>query len=293
MTYRLRCREVRVRRLCARSALPTRSPGLPQATGRYEPGRGMAPRCSSPRGDFPMRDASKARTGIAAERMQMPVCVLDKRKDPLMPCLRKGTRLFVGRGKAVRNRRISCAISIDNQTLPSGRVRRRITRRRGFPPAPQTDTCRGEEDAAAVNTARWAFVGLVRERSVDIGSGGGTKFHEPCSICLKVTGSMPCVSEFSGKRSCFLAGLSPFGSKDLGAGSYQRTRVDPSGFPRAYLPRQKQYSGFQTQRVVDSRCADREEDRSLPVRRPFACWGRLTSRLQRVWSRGSVLVIAA
>jgi 5-methylcytosine-specific restriction endonuclease McrA len=108
------------------------------------------------------------------------------------------------------------------------------------------------KDAAAVNATRWELYNRLTATGlpVEIGSGGRTKFnrtqqHLPKSHWIDAA----CVG-LSGEQVVMPAGVCVFGIKAMGRGSYQRTRVNASGFPRGYLSRQKQYLGFQTGDIV-------------------------------------------
>jgi 5-methylcytosine-specific restriction endonuclease McrA len=106
------------------------------------------------------------------------------------------------------------------------------------------------KDAAAVNASRHALVEALRSLGLPIGtwSGGRTRWNrdrfglekEHCLDAL-------CVGE--------LAGVERLASRILtiraqGRGSYQRTNVDGSGFPRGYLTREKRIRGFSTGDLV-------------------------------------------
>jgi hypothetical protein len=79
---------------------------------------------------------------------------------------------------------------------------------------------------------------------LELSSGGRTKFNRsrlgiPKSHALDAA----CVGEVGGVANWQQPGLQV---KCTGRGSYQRTRLNQFGFPRAYLTRQKQINGFQT-----------------------------------------------
>jgi len=106
------------------------------------------------------------------------------------------------------------------------------------------------KDAAAVNTTRYALCTALRELglSLTMWSGGRTRwsrdrFGIPKDHALDAL----CVGD--------LAGVAPGRRRTVsitatGRGSYQRTNVDASGFPRGYLTRQKRVRGFQTGDLV-------------------------------------------
>jgi hypothetical protein len=106
------------------------------------------------------------------------------------------------------------------------------------------------KDAAAMNASRYALVEALRALGLPIGtwSGGRTRWNrerfgvekEHCLDAL-------CVGD--------LAGVERSPSRILviraqGRGSYQRTNVDGSGFPRGYLTRAKRIQGFSTGDLV-------------------------------------------
>jgi 5-methylcytosine-specific restriction endonuclease McrA len=102
------------------------------------------------------------------------------------------------------------------------------------------------KDAAAVNATRWALANTLKATGLplELSSGGRTKFNRsrlgiPKSHALDAA----CVGEVGGVGNTKQPGLQ---IKCTGRGSYQRTRLNQFGFPRAYLTRQKQINGFQT-----------------------------------------------
>jgi 5-methylcytosine-specific restriction endonuclease McrA len=109
------------------------------------------------------------------------------------------------------------------------------------------------KDAAAVNATRWALFRALSETGipVSVGTGGRTKFnrkrygipktHALDAVCV---GIMDDILAVSGTNRPTL------GIKGMGRGSYQRTRVTASGFPRGYLMRQKRVHGFATGDMV-------------------------------------------
>jgi 5-methylcytosine-specific restriction endonuclease McrA len=101
-------------------------------------------------------------------------------------------------------------------------------------------------DAAAVNTTRKAMVRSLKTTGlpVETASGGVTKYnrtrfkipktHALDALCV---GNLGSVGQWN---------LPTLTLKAMGRGSYQRTRVTASGFPRGYLMRAKSVFGFQT-----------------------------------------------
>jgi hypothetical protein len=106
------------------------------------------------------------------------------------------------------------------------------------------------KDAAAVNTTRFALVDALRELGIPLStwSGGRTRWNrERFSVPKDHCTDALCVGN--------LAGVTRHVRKRLlieakGRGSYQRTNVDGSGFPRGYLTRQKRVRGFATGDLV-------------------------------------------
>ena len=98
-------------------------------------------------------------------------------------------------------------------------------------------------DAAAVNATRFALVNALGEVGVPIGtwSGGRTRWNRDRfgiekAHCLDAL----CVGDVAGVRVPASRTLS---ISAQGRGSYQRTNVDASGFPRGYLTRAKRMRG--------------------------------------------------
>ena len=106
------------------------------------------------------------------------------------------------------------------------------------------------KDAAAVNSTRWALFNTLKNTGVPVttGSGGRTKFnraqlHIPKTHALDAA----CVGNIEAIQDWKKPTLA---IKATGRGSYQRTRLNASGFPRGYLTRQKRIKGFQTGDMV-------------------------------------------
>ncbi len=106
------------------------------------------------------------------------------------------------------------------------------------------------KNAAAVNATRYALVERLAELDLPIGtwSGGRTRWNRERfglqkDHCLDAL----CVGDLAGvERSALWVLL----IQAQGRGSYQRTNVDASGFPRGYLTRQKRIRGFSTGDLV-------------------------------------------
>jgi len=105
-------------------------------------------------------------------------------------------------------------------------------------------------DAAAVNATRFALVEALRLLDLPIGtwSGGRTRFNRDRFGIDKGHGlDALCVGDLA---SIHLPALRTLRIIAQGRGSYQRTNVDGSGFPRSYLTRQKRIRGFSTGDLV-------------------------------------------
>lgn len=109
-----------------------------------------------------------------------------------------------------------------------------------LPPPP-----RGDHDAAAVQSTRWALWRALDQRGpTHVASGGRTKWnrshnHLPKAHTLDAlsVGKLDTITETV--TTVLVAGCT-------GRGTYARTRTDTHGFPRLRLPRQKKFFGFIT-----------------------------------------------
>jgi len=105
-------------------------------------------------------------------------------------------------------------------------------------------------DAAAVNSTRWALLRALKcmDLPVVVASGGRTKWNRT-RFGLPKTHALDalCVGAVDGMTGWCLPTLV---IKATGRGSYQRTRVTGSGFPRSYLMRKKSVEGFRTGDLV-------------------------------------------
>ncbi len=101
-------------------------------------------------------------------------------------------------------------------------------------------------DAAAVNSTRWALVAALRanELAVENGSGGRTKWNRYRLVIPKTHAlDAACV----GAVASLIGWTRPtLPIKSNGRGSYQRTRLDAFGFPRGDLMKAKSVKGFRT-----------------------------------------------
>jgi 5-methylcytosine-specific restriction endonuclease McrA len=106
------------------------------------------------------------------------------------------------------------------------------------------------KDAAAVNSTRWALFNTLKTMGLPVttGSGGRTKFNRARLDIPKTHGlDAACVGTMEAIQDWKKPTLA---IKATGRGSYQRTRLNASGFPRGYLTRQKRIKGFQTGDMV-------------------------------------------
>jgi hypothetical protein len=109
------------------------------------------------------------------------------------------------------------------------------------------------KDAAAVNSTRWTLFNALKcfGLPVSTGSGGRTKWnrhrlgipktHALDAVCV---GNMQSIESIRGQQQPTLLITA------TGRGSYQRTRVNASGFPRGFLMRTKTVHGFKTGDMV-------------------------------------------
>ncbi|MDR0460289.1 MAG: HNH endonuclease [Nitrososphaerota archaeon] len=108
------------------------------------------------------------------------------------------------------------------------------------------------KDTAIINATRWAVYGELTSTglSVECGSGARTKMNrvrlgiakDHCLDACCVGISTPNELNFMTKSILHITAI--------GRGSYSRTNLDKYGFPKSYLPRQKQFFGFQTGDMV-------------------------------------------
>jgi 5-methylcytosine-specific restriction endonuclease McrA len=106
------------------------------------------------------------------------------------------------------------------------------------------------QDAAAVNSTRWALFDRLKETSLPVStaSGGLTKFNRtrlklPKSHWLDAA----CVGQVD---SLEVLTLKPLFITAKGHGTRQMCRTDKFGFPNRYVPRSKFVKGFQTGDIV-------------------------------------------
>jgi len=106
------------------------------------------------------------------------------------------------------------------------------------------------QDAAAVNSTRWALFNALKETgpSITVGSGGQTKFNRTSQGLPKThyfdascVGNTPVLEILTNK---------PLLIKATGHGTRQMCRTDKYGFPSRHVPRFKFVKGFQTGDIV-------------------------------------------
>lgn len=105
-------------------------------------------------------------------------------------------------------------------------------------------------DAAVMNATRYALVEALRGLGLPVGtwSGGRTRWNRARFDIAKTHAlDALCIGDLAGVDAGSILTLR---IKAQGRGSYQRTNVDASGFPRGYLMRQKRVRGFQTGDLV-------------------------------------------
>ena len=103
-------------------------------------------------------------------------------------------------------------------------------------------------DSALINATRWKVFDVLKNTGlpVECGSGARTKMNR-IRLGLAKTHyyDAACIGK-STPDHLHVTTNEVLLIKALGRGSYQRTRSDKYGFPKAYLPRQKQFFGFQS-----------------------------------------------
>ena len=107
-------------------------------------------------------------------------------------------------------------------------------------------------DSALINATRWkVYATLIKTGlPVECGSGARTKMNRISLNLPKTHYYDSCSIGKSTPTSLFFKTDEVLFIKNLGRGSYKRTTLDKYGFPRAYLPRQKYFFGFQSGDMV-------------------------------------------
>jgi len=117
-------------------------------------------------------------------------------------------------------------------------------------PEVQTQARMPLRDAAAMNASRYALVEALQSLGLPIGtwSGGRTRWNrDRFGIEKEHYLDALCVGDLAGVQ---LPTHRVLLIRARGRGSYQRTNVNGSGFPRGYLTRQKRIRGFTTGDLV-------------------------------------------
>jgi 5-methylcytosine-specific restriction endonuclease McrA len=125
-----------------------------------------------------------------------------------------------------------------------------LTAREFGHPEVEIQACQPLKDAAAVNATRLRLVEDLRALGLSIGtwSGGRTRWNrERFGLEKDHRSDALAIGELAGVALPRLRVLE-IGAQ--GRGSYQRTNVNASGFPRGYLTRQKRVRGFATGDLV-------------------------------------------
>lgn len=111
-------------------------------------------------------------------------------------------------------------------------------------------------DATAVNATRFALVEALRLLDLPLRtwSGGRTRWNR-YRFAVEKTHALDamCVGELAG---VLVPGMRTLVIRAQGRGSYQRTNVDGSGFPRGYLTRTKRIRGYSTGDLVRAQVPD-------------------------------------
>lgn len=107
-------------------------------------------------------------------------------------------------------------------------------------------------DSALINATRWkVYETLIKTGlPVECGNGARTKMNRISLSLPKTHYYDSCSIGKSTPTSLFFKTDNVLFIKNLGRGSYKRTTLDKYGFPRAYLPRQKYFFGFQSGDMV-------------------------------------------
>lgn len=111
------------------------------------------------------------------------------------------------------------------------------------------------QDAAAVNSTRWALLGKLQDTGLDVevGTGGRTKYNRAARQYPKAHWiDAACVGE-SGAPVRLNARMRVPRVQATGHGERRRARLNRYGFPRGHKPRARSFLGFRTGDIV--RCA--------------------------------------
>jgi len=107
-------------------------------------------------------------------------------------------------------------------------------------------------DAAAVNTTRWALYGRLQatDLPVETGTGGRTAYNRARLALPKAHWVDAACVGASTPDALAVTGVVPFRIRAMGHGSRQMCGTDKSGFPIRHRSRVRSYAGFQTGDLV-------------------------------------------
>ncbi|WP_020493821.1 RNA-guided endonuclease IscB [Verrucomicrobium sp. 3C] len=113
-------------------------------------------------------------------------------------------------------------------------------------------------DAAAINSTRWALYNRIKATGlpVETGSGGRTKYNRSQQRYPKAHWIDAACVGHSGSAVRLDAGMRPLLMEATGHGERQRARVDKLGFPIAHKRAGKSFRGFRTGDLVRCRKPD-------------------------------------
>lgn len=108
------------------------------------------------------------------------------------------------------------------------------------------------KDAAIVTATRWAVYNVLKATSLEVecGTGGKTKYNRTLLGLPKEHYYDACCVGASTPAELHIRTDSVLIIKAAGRGTHSRTNINASGFPRGYLPRHKEFFGFQTGDMV-------------------------------------------
>lgn len=108
------------------------------------------------------------------------------------------------------------------------------------------------KDAALVTATRWAVYEVLKASGLEVecGSGGRTKFNRTALGLPKEHYYDACAVGASTPEKLYFKTDTVLNITAIGRGKHCRTNPDAYGFPKAYLPRRKDFFGFQTGDLV-------------------------------------------
>ena len=108
------------------------------------------------------------------------------------------------------------------------------------------------KDCAILNATRWKVYEILKSTNLEVecGTGGRTKMNRiKLGLSKDHHYDAVCIGQFTPDEIVFKTKKVLY-IKALGRGVYSRTTLNKFGLPRAYLPRQKYFFGFQTGDMV-------------------------------------------